>query len=212
MSGLWLASYAALWALTLANSVLLVGLLRQVGLLNKSIPNQPAPDIGEIGPPIGSRLPEISQPSMAGHGRVNIGEPGATQTLLAILTPTCRGCHRAAESLNTLLKTRNSTMRTFIVMRGEEESCRLFTSLFEPQCPVAWDAGERLITALQVNATPFGLLYDEAGVLVRKGVIEEFDHLLALLADPAASRKARSMVHPQSTAPPVRPRSSPVRN
>jgi hypothetical protein len=50
---------------------------------------------------------------------------------------------------------------------------------------------------LDIHRTPFGLLYDEHGTLIRKGLIEEHEDLLALLGDGSASVTAQAHVFPR---------------
>lgn len=208
MSGLWLVSYVVLWVIVAVMALLLLGALRQIGALRLETGQIPVladddiPTVQDDGPPIGSHLPELSRQAVNGHPDVN-GQGSGAATLLVFMSPMCDSCQHVVDPINQVLEERGNRLRATVLLRSDDQACRAFLSVFPLAAQVICDSNHDLTGALGVHRNPFGLLYDEQGTLVRKGVMKNLDELLALVGDPAASPEARSAVFPplEPTAP-----------
>lgn len=209
MTGLWLVSYFVLWVIVLVLCFFLVGVLRQLGLLYRQLDQRPSqsseeedvlPALEQDGPMIGAALPPLGVDTCNGFGKVTpalLREQGAT--LLVFLSPMCEPCQHAVEPLNSLVAdaTRNATtVHPVVIIRADEQACRAFLSVFPLHMPVICDAEANITMGLGVHRTPFGLLYDEQGILIRKGGLEGHQDLLAVLGDDSASPEAQARVFP----------------
>jgi hypothetical protein len=226
MTGFWLVSYILLWALVAGLCVFLVGVLRQIGLLHLqlqqlqagTLSGQPAaqaediPPLEHDGPAIGTPLPdwaltlaqavdsepdgELPTAALASLRVPPTGPAARQRTLLMFMSPLCEVCQHVVDPLNALAADTARAVRPRAVIRADEQAYRAFLSVFPLHLPTLCDSDRELTMGLGVHRTPFGLLYDADGALLRKGLIEGGDDLLALLGDAAASAEARRRMYP----------------
>ena len=208
MTGLWLASYLVLWGLVVVMCLFLIGILRQLGLLRRQLepellPSQPQeessiPPLEHDGPTIGSPLVDLEATTINGFGAMTpatLRDQG--RTLLVFMSPLCETCQHIVEPLNLLVEDAARTLHAAVIMRGDTQSCRAFVSLFPLHIPVICDSDRAITMGLDIHRTPFGLLYDEHGTLIRKGVIGKHEDLLALLGDESVPDTAQAHVFPR---------------
>jgi hypothetical protein len=207
MSGFWLLSYVVLWILVAGMALLLVGTLRQIGMLHlqlqqgqatleatASTDGQSIPPLESDGPPIGSPVPAWVDYS-SDHAAQE--PPLQTKTLLMFLSPLCDTCQQVVEPLNALADDSSSGVRPIAVFRSDRPAYEAFLKLFPLHGESLRDSDRTLTMELGVHRSPFGLLYDEQRVLIRKGLVEGEEDLAALLGDSEVSELARMHVFPR---------------
>jgi hypothetical protein len=214
LSGVWLASYLLLWALVLILGLVVLGLLRQLGMLSATLRQRPEEDrapeasmpaLEHDGPPIGSGLPELVAETCNRYGSVVLTREGwrrEGRTLLVFLSPLCESCHRVVEPLN-LVPESAPDVQPIVFLRADHDGCSAFLRVFPLQVPVICDERRDLTMGLAVHRNPFGLLYDRQGVLIRKGIIAGHEDLQALLGNPSAPEAAWAHVYPGPASPAV---------
>jgi methylamine dehydrogenase accessory protein MauD len=207
MTGLWLASYLALWGLVVVICLFLVGVLRQLGAMQlereQRLSQLPPglPSLEQDGPAIGARMPDLTADTINGHGTVNLEtlrEEG--DTLLMFMSPMCEICQHVVEPLNALVEESASVLRSAVIMRADEQACHAFVSVFPLVAPVICDSDRTITMGFGIHRTPFGLLYGSDGRLIRKGLIEEPNDLQALLGRESASPTAQARIVPAATS------------
>ncbi len=205
MTGLWLVSYIVLWVVVVIMGLLLIGVLRQLGLMfhqNESVSPTPGADsipaLEQDGPAIGSPLMDMEVDTINGFGMLTTAMLHERKsTLLIFLSPLCETCQHLVDPLNDLVKNDAGSPRTAVIIRGEEQSCRAFLSIFPLRMPVVCDSERAITMGHNVHRTPFGLLYDEHDTLIRKGVLGGREDLLALLGDRSAPDSSQENVFPR---------------
>lgn len=211
MSGFWLASYLVLWIVVAGMALLLVGALRQIGMLHvllqtnlapRPSPNaegeESIPPLEEDGPPIGSRLPEwVDAPAQGEEPAGSASPVRSAKTLLMFLSPLCDTCQNVIEPLNALAADEGRAVRAIAIFRADRPAYEAFLKLFPLYTPSLRDSDRTLTMELGVHRAPFGLLYDEQGLLMRKGLVESEEDLAALLGDEGVSETARMHVYPR---------------
>jgi hypothetical protein len=70
-----------------------------------------------------------------------------------------------------------------VILRGDDHARQAFLKVFPLRVPVIQDRDARITKSFAVQHSPFGLLYDTAGSLIRKGVIVRNEDLLTLLGE-----------------------------
>ncbi len=203
MTGLWLASYLVLWGLVLVLCLLLIGILRQFGLLHRQLAPSPQPSqegsslpaLEHDGPAIGLPLVDLEIDTINGFGTLTLLRDHDT-TLLVFISPTCEACQHLVEPLNALVADARRAVRPVVIMRADEQGCKAFLSVFPLRMPVVCDRDRRITMGLDVHRTPFGLLYNEHGTLIRKGLLVGHEDLLALLGDGSVPLTAQAHVFP----------------
>jgi len=208
MTGLWLVSYLVLWGVVLVMGLCLIGILRQLGLVFRQLeprlpPPQPRgessiPGLENDGPPIGSSLGDLQVDTINGFGTLTTATlRGRGPRLLMFMSPMCETCQHIVEPLNALAADVTRAVGPVVIMRADEQACRAFLSVFPLHMPVVCDRDRTITMGFDVHRNPFGLLYDEGGILIRKGTLEGHEHLLALLGDESAPVTAQGNVFPR---------------
>lgn len=205
MTGLWLVSYCVLWALVVIMSLLLVGVLRQLGMQQPAPPKQPSrdqdiavPAMEDDGPPIGFQLPNITGNSINGFGEIRLSStPDCSgPTLLMFISPMCESCQHLVEPFNVVATDKGRGVRCVAIVKADEPGCDAFSIVFPLQAPLICDHDRSITRGFGVHRSPFGLLYDRQGMLIRKGVIHGREELLALLGDTSVSSEAQAHIVP----------------
>jgi methylamine dehydrogenase accessory protein MauD len=195
MTGLWLASYITLWLLFLVLSIIVFGLLQQIGLLRQQlvqgrseflknvVPAHPTPE--NDGPDLGSYSPElIANEVINGNNPLSLpilSNNGDT-TLLIFMSPLCESCQYIVEPLNRLADKRIYGVNIVVIMRADKLACQAFLSVFPLQVPVICDTEHAITMKFQVHHAPFGLLYDAQSILLRKSVVKKYNDIISMFA------------------------------
>lgn len=190
MTGWWLTSYVALWILVLLLAALLLGTIRELGIVRGAAK---APDPGQIagyrgpednGPPLDSPLPHRVFEGANSYGPLDLGSfAGEERNVLMFMTPTCMGCQLAVEALNALVSDGGIPgVRAAVILSGEEVPARSFLNVFPLHMPVIFDTDRSVSREFGVHVAPTGLVYNREGRLVSKGTPSCWDELVALLA------------------------------
>lgn len=200
MTGLWLLSYIILWLVVVVLCLITVGLLQQLGILQRQLEQRGSeltneeqllhPALEDDGPTTGSVLPQLTVNSINGFGSLTLSSLSSQgYSLLMFLSPLCESCQHIVESLNMLVKEAENVGNVIVFMRADEQACRSFITIFPLHLPVICD-NERTITMnFNVHHAPFGLLYDAQSRLTKKRGIRNREDLLNLLRDGAVIQK-----------------------
>ncbi len=178
MSGIWLFGYFAQVALLAIAYILMLGMLRQIGELQRRLApatptshaDIPAPE--DDGPPLGSRLRDFVSETVNGFGHLTLDFfQIQALTLLVFLSPTCESCQDIAEALNELSLDAPREVRPVVIMRADERSCRAFLSVFPLAVPMICDVDRVITHSFDIHRHPFALIYDSAALLAGKGTV-----------------------------------------
>ena len=178
MTNLLIVSNVLLWVAFLGVTVVMLGLMRQVGLLHERSSPMGAM-ITDHGPDIGDKAPELDLTDFAGRA-VKIGGPSADgrQTLLMFTAPPCPVCDKLFPIIKSIARAEKiSVVR---ISDGAPEEHRRFLDshdLGEIRYVVSAEAG----MAFQVGKIPYGVLLDPQGVIRAKGLTNTREHLESLL-------------------------------
>jgi len=204
MNGFFLASYVVLWLLVIALVLLAIGLLQQLGVVQRQLrgveaaTSSPvgleqdassrsginAPDLVEHdGPGIGAKLPAITFDSFNGLGMVDTTVPRVPKKRIMVvcLSITCGSCQRIVAPLNELAADPSCDVEIIVLLRGDKQSCHAFQDVFPLRVPAICDADGTVAIRMGTHRTPLGVLYDESGAFQRKGVLLSPAHLHALV-------------------------------
>lgn len=112
------------------------------------------------------------------------------------MTPSCRSCQDVVNPLNKLLDSGAYSGNVITILRSDIQGCQAFLSVFPLSVPVVCDRDKKITKQFDVHRSPFGLLYDEQGHLIRKGVVQELEDIQALLGDTSVPLAVQSNVFP----------------
>ena len=178
MTNLLIVSNVLLWMAFLGVTVVMLGLMRQVGLLHERSSPMGAM-ITDHGPDIGDKAPELDLTDFGGKA-VKIGGPAADgrQTLLMFTAPTCPVCDKLFPIIKSIA--RAEKISVVMISDGAPDEHRRFLDshdLGEIRYVVSAEAG----MAFQVGKIPYGVLLDPQGVIRAKGLTNTREHLESLL-------------------------------
>ena len=223
MTGWWLVTFILLWLVMLAVVALLMGTLRQLGLLQQQLglnaSTQSAhtgddPPLEQDGPIIGAELTGDLYEDLAtinGYGvlaRATVRR--AAGTVFVFLTPLCETCQQIVEPLNAFAEARQPELHISVILRADADACRAFLGIFPLHLPVIGDHDQEITKRFDVHRTPLGLFYDADGILVRKAILMGPEYLSALVGDEisADAIAARHLVPPVVSTSALAPQSS----
>ena len=172
-----IASNSLLWIAFLGVTVVLLGLMRQVGLLHERSSPMGAM-ITDHGPDIGDAAPEFDLPDYFGQS-VHIG--GASEgrpTLLMFTAPTCPVCDKLFPIIKSIA--RAEKIGVVMISDGAPEEHARFLETHELG-QIRYVVSAEIGMAFQVGKIPYGVLLDADGVIKAKGLTNTREHLESLL-------------------------------
>jgi len=173
-----IASNILLWLAFLGVSVVLLGLVRQVGLLHERSSPMGAM-ITDHGPDIGDAAPQFELPDFFGRP-VPIGGASADgrSTLLMFTAPSCPVCDKLFPIIKSIA--RAEKISVVLISDGAPEEHRKFLDSHELG-PIRYVVSAEAGMAFQVGKIPYGVLLDPQGTIRAKGLTNTREHLESLL-------------------------------
>jgi methylamine dehydrogenase accessory protein MauD len=180
MSGVWLASYIVLWLLVLLLAFLLAGALRQLGLLQLRLGDDPGALITDTGLERGTQAPDFTALDAASGGSISLSDLPAVPRMLVFASPGCLSCRELIPGLNEVRKTRGD-WDFLVVCRGDLESCQRFGRMNGLEAPMVVDTTGQIEKDYAVTLTPFAYVVDHEGHIVIRGLANDWRQLESLL-------------------------------
>ena len=176
MSGIWLASYIALWAVVLFQGVVIFLLLRQLGTMYPGT----AQGVARDGLPVGDRAPDFDVRDAEGRP-LSLADFRGMPLLLVFGSPDCTPCRQLIPDLNAFAQERPQELRVLFLSRGEVEDARRFADEHSVQVQVAAFPDDSLPDQYRARVSPFAFRIDVEGVIRAKGLTNNREHLELLL-------------------------------
>ena len=180
MSGVWLASYVVLWVVVLLLAFLLAGALRQLGLLQLRLGDDPGALITDTGLERGAEAPDFTALGAESGELVSLSDLPAVPRMLVFASPGCLSCRELIPGLNEVRKTRGD-FDFLVVCRGDLESCQAFGRMNGLEAPMVVDTTGQIEKDYLVTLTPFAYLIDHEGHVLIRGIANDWRQLESLL-------------------------------
>jgi methylamine dehydrogenase accessory protein MauD len=180
VSGVWLASYVVLWVVVLLLAFLLAGALRQLGLLQLRLGDDPGALITDTGLERGAPAPDFTAVDAETGELVSLSDLPAVPRMVVFASPGCLSCRELIPGLNEVRKTRGE-FDFLVVCRGDLESCQAFGRMNGLEAPMVVDTTGQIERDYLVTLTPFAYLIDHGGRVVIRGVANDWRQLESLL-------------------------------
>jgi methylamine dehydrogenase accessory protein MauD len=181
MSGVWLASYIVLWLLVLALAFLLAGALRQLGLLQLRLGDDPGALITDTGLERGTLAPDFEAVDSESHELVKLSDLPPVPRMIVFASPGCLSCRELIPGLNEVRKTRSGEFDFLVICRGDVESCQSFGRMNRLEAPMVIDTNGQIEKDYLVTLTPFAYLLDHERNVVIRGIANDWRQLESLL-------------------------------
>jgi len=181
MSGVWLASYVVLWLLVLALAFLLAGALRQLGLLQLRLGDDPGALITDTGLERGTLAPDFTAVGAETDELVTLSELAPVPRMIVFASPGCLSCRELIPGLNEVRKTRAGEFDFLVICRGDVESCKSFGRMNRLEAEMVVDTTGQIEKDYLVTLTPFAYLLDHERNVVIRGIANDWRQLESLL-------------------------------
>jgi methylamine dehydrogenase accessory protein MauD len=178
MSIIWVSALIVLWVLVLALGFLLVGALRNVGLLTWRLEQLEATTpsrLGRSGLSPGKKAPDFTLPSV-GSGEVSFRDFAGRKVLLVFVQTNCGPCHEIVPELNKFAG-QHPEIQIIAVNHATPEDAREWISETKARFPVLIQEDWAVSKRYEVFATPFAFIVDEQGRIAAKGIVSQRHHL-----------------------------------
>lgn len=177
MKELFWTSYAVLWLLVVFESLLVLGLLRELGRIYLLRPESIARD----GLPLGASLPKIEVNGRRAGRTVLTELLRAPYTLVVCALPDCPLCGPVIEAAQRWSRHR-SHIATVVLVSGQELGA---LGAIEDSEAVLANA-QAVLQELEVRASPFVYVASADGTILAKGLVNNHRDIRALLANAGA--------------------------
>lgn len=171
-----IVSNILLWVLLIVLAFVLMGLVRQIGVLHARLAPAGALVIDK-GVAVNAAAPQITAADRNGRP-VNFGYPSDRGQLLFFLSPSCPICKSLLPAVKAIAKAR-SDLDVVYVSDGEPEAQAALIREFKLD-DAAYVVGPEVGMTYQIGKLPYAVLIDKAGTLRAKGLVNSREHLDSL--------------------------------
>lgn len=171
-----IVSNVLLWLLLIATAFVLLGLIRQIGVLHSRVAPAGALMLDK-GVEVGQPAPQITAADRSGQP-VNIGYASERSTLLFFLSTSCPICKSLLPAIKAIDKS-NSNLDVIYVGDGdaiEHDKLVAREGLEGANYVLSPEVG----MTFQIGKLPYAVLIDKAGTLKAKGLVNSREHLDSL--------------------------------
>jgi len=166
--------------LVLLLAFLLAGALRQLGLFQLRLGDDPGALITDSGLDRGATAPDFTALDSETEELVSLSDLSAVPRMLVFASPGCLSCRELIPGLNEVRKTRGD-FDFLVVCRGDLESCQAFGRMNRLEAPMVVDTTGQIERDYLVTLTPFAYLIDHEGRVVIRGIANDWRQLESLL-------------------------------
>ncbi|HEX7345197.1 MAG TPA: redoxin domain-containing protein [Candidatus Limnocylindrales bacterium] len=191
MSELWIASMISLWVLLAFAIVLLAGALRQLGIIQLRLGEEPGALITTTGLDRGSLAPDITGKDPDTGNTVRLADLPKRARAIVFLSPGCLSCEQLVPHLNEVVDVHGNEFDWLVVCQGSQDECRAFRNQTKMAPSVIVDDSGDAERAYQVELTPFMYLLDWQGRVMIRGVVNNWTQLESMLDQEGTLEPAR---------------------
>ncbi len=137
MNELWLASYLLLWVVVAGLSFIVMGLLRQLGLIQLRLGPDPGVLITQEGLERGTLAPEFAALDVVNKQQVRLSDLKSQRVLAVFLTPTCIACRQLMPHLKEIARDSRRNVSVLTICHGSEVTCGEFAKVYRLDFPLS---------------------------------------------------------------------------
>lgn len=171
-----IVSNILLWILLIALAFVLMGLVRQIGVLHARLAPAGALMIDK-GVAVNEPAPQVTAADRNGRP-VNFGYPSDKGQLLFFLAPSCPVCKSLLPAIKAVAKLRPD-LEVVYVSDGEPEAQAALIREFKLE-DARYVVGPEVGMTYQIGKLPYAALIDATGILRAKGLVNSREHLDSL--------------------------------
>jgi len=172
-----IVSNLLLWCLLLALVFVVVGLVRQIGVLHGRLAPAGALMVDK-GVSVGQPAPQVTAADRLGRP-VNFGYAGDRAQLLFFLSPTCPICKSLLPALKSIAKEQAARMDVVYISDGAPDEQLALIAEHKLDSAI-YVVGPEVGMTYQIGKLPYAALIDKDGILRAKGLVNSREHLDSL--------------------------------
>lgn len=165
-----------LWLLLASLALLVVGLIRQIGVLHARIAPAGALMMDK-GVAVDQPAPQVTAADRNGRP-VSVGYSSDHSQLLFFLSPTCPICKSLLPAIKAIDKGRND-LEVIYVSDGDPEAQERIIQEFKLE-QAQYVVSPEIGMTYQIGKLPYAVLIDPQGILKAKGLVNSREHLESL--------------------------------
>lgn len=178
MEGIWLISYIVLWVVVLLLGIVILAHSRLIGILHHRLRPSAARQLAD-GPEIGTKLKDLDGKKLDGTRWV-WDFPASTELLLAFLSPQCQTCNDLIPHLKDFVKTYQDVTVVLLSVLDHLPMNQAYASYSNLE-KMNYVISSKLANDFAIEGTPYFLRVNEKGVVVAKGLVNNYEHLVSLI-------------------------------
>jgi len=183
VSTIWVASYVMLWIIVALLAVVVMGTLRQLGIIQLRFGSDPGALITPEGLDRGTEAPRFEGVDVRTQQRIHLDALRGRPSVLVFLSPGCSTCGELVPHLNDLARDRQGEINVLAVCAADETTSREFAQQVKLRTPMLADPTNAIGASYGVQHTPFAFLLDPSATILIRGVINTWPQLDALLQE-----------------------------
>jgi hypothetical protein len=176
MTNTWIVAFSLLAVLVGLETVLLLAVMRQIGVLSMRIKPIPALVDDEAGPTPGTVLADVALEAAANAD--GLRPFAGARSLLFFVSPTCSLC---GSLLKPLAAVQKSYPELDVFLAAEEEPGRAAEYAKRSRTRLPLFVAPDLFRAWEIEGTPFALIADRERRILRSGVVNTLEQLEVLI-------------------------------
>lgn len=193
MPAAWTASLITLWVVVLGMGFLLVGALRQLGLLRLRMGDDPGALITDQGLARGSLAPAFDALVADTGDRTTFSSAAERVRVLVLLSTGCLACRQLAPHINEVVAT-HPEVELVPLVTGDLETVRQFVRAAGMKGQVLVDVSATVPALYQTSMSPFTYVIDEKGRVLARGVANDWRGLESLIRQEGTLQAGRPLV------------------
>jgi methylamine dehydrogenase accessory protein MauD len=172
-------SQILLWMVVIVQSILILGLLREVGLIQLRVGTQRAMGTRDQGLAPGSVAPDVRLEDALTGEPIRHGTDRAR--MLVFLDPTCGVCHSMVGPVGILARAESDRLDVTAVCGAPAGDCREFLRDVRPYARIASDPDDEVKRLMRVSGSSFAIVVDRNNRIGESGIVNNLQHLESLL-------------------------------
>lgn len=189
-----------LWVLLAAVAFVIMGLVRQIGVLHSRLAPAGALMVDK-GVSVNEPAPKITAADRNGRP-VNFGYANEKSQLLFFLSPTCPICKSLLPAIKSIAKEQADRLEVIFVSDGDMTSQQALISEHKLE-QATYVVGPEVGMTYQIGKLPYAALIAPNGTLLSKGLVNSREHLDSLFeAEHLGSSTLQEFLHSQPHAHP----------
>lgn len=181
MSGTWFISYLTLWILVVLLAIIVLGLVRQLGIIYLRL----GPDQNLLattgGLELGKPAPNFEAYEITHTRRITLDDLKGKSCILVFVSPSCSPCKELMPHLKEFQQSWNGKINLVIFCQGDIQLSKDFIDSYNLRSALIIDKDGKLSETFLVRATPFAYRLDKESVVRKRGIVNNRSGLEELL-------------------------------